>query len=56
MSTAVPLTKRVCLDVDLDRWSVIERLAELDRREPRAYAALLLERFADQAEPDDEAA
>ena len=43
--------KRVCLEIDLDHWWTIERMAKLERRDPRAHAAVLLERIATEAEP-----
>jgi len=42
--------KRVLLEITLDRWWVIERLAALERRDPRKHAAVLLERIATQHE------
>jgi hypothetical protein len=39
-------TKRVMLDIRVDAWLTIERLATEDRRDPRAYAAIQLERLA----------
>jgi hypothetical protein len=49
-------TKRVMLNIRVDHWLTIERLATAERREARDHAAILLERIAADAEAHPQAA